>query len=47
MFKGSDLEIHDKIVKIINYLKQLIFKMNIIKFFIVIVILMLKLKIIK
>lgn len=47
MFKGSDLEIYDKIVKIINYLKQLIFKMNIIKFFIVIVILMLKLKIIK
>lgn len=47
MFKGSDLEIYDKIIKIINYLKQLIFKMYIIKFFIVIVILMLKLKIIK
>lgn len=47
MFKGSDLEIYDKIIKIINYLKQLIFKMYIIKFFIVIVILMLKLKVIK
>lgn len=47
MFKGSNLEIYDKIIKIINYLKQLIFKMYIIKFFIVIVILMLKLKIIK